>query len=82
MPKTETAPAVLPPLLVRADAAAAACGLSVRHWWALQAEGKIPAAIKCGRASLWRVDDLRRWVAWGCPNLDRFEQLLAAEGRR
>jgi predicted DNA-binding transcriptional regulator AlpA len=75
---TEITPAI-EPLAVRAERAAAMCGLSQRHWFQLQAAGKIPAAIKCGRASLWRVDDLRRWVEWGCPNLDRFEQLLRAE---
>jgi predicted DNA-binding transcriptional regulator AlpA len=30
--------------------------------------GTIPAPIKLGRLTKWRVSEIREWVAVGCPN--------------
>lgn len=35
---------------------------SAKHIYHLINEGKFPAAIKIGRASLWRVSDINEWL--------------------
>ncbi len=41
--------------------------VSVRHVQKLDASGRLLAGISLGRAKRWRVDEVRRWVAAGCP---------------
>ena len=55
-------------LLLRASAAAAICSVSERTWRTWDVAGKIPRAVYIGRAARWRADELRAWVAAGCPN--------------
>ncbi len=64
------------PLMVRADQAAALCGISRTKWYELQSSGRIPRRIKLGEVSLWRVEDLRLWVREACPTVDRFEHIM------
>jgi len=64
------------PLLLRADQAAALCGLSVSTWHEYRAAGRIPPSIKIGRARLWRLDILRKWCQANCPSLERFNEIL------
>ncbi len=78
MSKIKAAPPI-EPLLLRAKDAAQACGLSVSTWYSLMAQGKAAPSLKLGKARLWRRDLLEKYVAWDCPNIDRFEALLAAE---
>ena len=54
-------------MLIDAKEAAALCGLSRSTWFKLCASGKIPKPLKLGRLTLWRRDELARWVAAGCP---------------
>jgi hypothetical protein len=54
-------------LLFTAAEAAALCNTSVRTWRAWDATGKIPRAIRIGHKVFWRPDELRAWVAAGCP---------------
>jgi len=70
------------PLLLRADQAAAMCGLSVSTWYEYQSAGRIPPSIKLGKARLWRLDILRKWCRWNCPPIDKFNQLIAEEGNK
>ena len=56
------------PLLLTADAAARLCSTSLRVWRQWDAAGKIPQAIRIGRRPLWRLDELKAWIAAGCPN--------------
>ena len=58
------------PLLVGPDGAAALCGLSRSQFDRLERIGRIgpqPVELTQGR-KLYRVDDLRRWVAAACPD--------------
>src|SRR5438046_1151463 len=71
-PTTET-------LLVPADVAGPMCGRSEASWWRDHAAGRIPAAIKLGGRTLWRVEELRSWVAAGCPDRRTW---LALQGSR
>jgi predicted DNA-binding transcriptional regulator AlpA len=56
------------PLLVDGPRAAATCGVALRSWWRLHAQARVPAPLKLGRRTLWRVADLREWVEQGCPS--------------
>ena len=63
------------PLLLRAAEAAALCSASARTWrtWGLM--GKIPRPIYIGRIPFWRNDELRAWVAAGCPDLATWDTM-------
>lgn len=54
-------------MLVNARRAAALCSISARFWAQLDASGKVPAARKLGRRSLWSVSELNAWINSGCP---------------
>lgn len=34
----------------------------------LAASGRLPGAVKLGRARRWRADEVAAWVAAGCPS--------------
>src|SRR5437773_510866 len=55
-------------LLVPAEVAGLMCGRSEASWWRDHAAERIPAPVKLGGRTLWRVEELRRWVAAGCPD--------------
>ncbi len=57
----------MPPLMLRAPQAATLCAVSVRTWRTWDAAGKIPQPIRIGRSTLWRAEELRAWIAAGCP---------------
>ncbi len=63
----------LGPLLLTAKQAAAICGKSLRTWRTWDAAGWIPRPVRIGRSTLWRADELREWVAAGCPRRDEWE---------
>ncbi len=60
-------------LLVTAKQAAAMCAKSLRTWWTWHAAGWIPRPVRIGRSTLWRTDELRQWVAAGCPRRTEWE---------
>jgi predicted DNA-binding transcriptional regulator AlpA len=82
MAKQKESKVKLEPLLLRAEQASAICGLSVSTWYEYMSAGRIPPSIKIGKARLWRLEILRRWCQWDCPPIDKFNQLLATEGKR
>jgi predicted DNA-binding transcriptional regulator AlpA len=55
------------PLLVPADVAAPLCGRSRASWWRDHAAGRTPSPVRLGGRTLWRTEELRRWVEAGCP---------------
>jgi len=59
-------------LLVDSDDAAVLCGVSRTMWWTLHAQGRVPAPVRLGRRTLWRVDELRRWTEAGCPPREKW----------
>ncbi len=61
-------PPAAEPLLVPAEQAGRLCGRSKASWWRDHAAGRVPAPVKLGNSTLWRVDELRAWVAAGCPD--------------
>jgi excisionase family DNA binding protein len=50
------------PLALRPRQAAAALNISARTLWTLTRRGEVPC-VRVGRAVLYGVDDLRRWLA-------------------
>lgn len=44
-------------------------GCSPRHVRRLAERGAMPAPVKLGGLVRWRADDIRRWVADGCPRV-------------
>ena len=60
-------------LLVSAKQAAELCGKSLRTWRSWDAGGLIPQPVRIGRSTLWRADELREWVAAGCPRREEWE---------
>jgi hypothetical protein len=67
------------PLLVPAGVAGPMCGRSEASWWRDHAARRIPAPLKLGGRTLWRLDELRRWVEAGCPGRSAWEALRAAQ---
>lgn len=65
--------ATFEPCLVSAKTAAAMCGKSLRTWRTWDAAGWIPRPVRIGRSVLWRVDELREWIAAGCPRRTEWE---------
>lgn len=63
----------LGPLLLTAKQAAVMCGKSLRTWRSWDAAAWIPRPVRIGRSTLWRLDELRAWVAAGCPRRDEWE---------
>jgi predicted DNA-binding transcriptional regulator AlpA len=63
------------PLLLTARQAAELCGKSLRTWRSWDAAGWIPRPVRIGRSTLWRLDELREWVAAGCPRRAEWEAL-------
>lgn len=61
------------PLLLSARQAAIMCGKSLRTWRTWDAAGWIPRPVRIGRSTLWRADELREWVAAGCPRRPEWE---------
>jgi predicted DNA-binding transcriptional regulator AlpA len=68
--------------MVPAPEAARLCGISEASWYRLKSAGKLPAPVKLGGRVLWRVEELRRWSAAGCPDLRTWQALESANGRR
>lgn len=69
-------------LLVSASEAARLAGVSKPSWWRLHSGGLVPEPIRLGGRTLWRVDELRRWVAAGCPDRAAWERLEAVRRGR
>lgn len=67
------ADAGLAPLLLTAKQSAAICGKSLRTWRTWDSAGWIPQPVRIGRSTLWRADELRDWVAAGCPRREEWE---------
>lgn len=60
-------------LLVTAKQAAHLCGKSLRTWRTWDSAGLIPQPVRIGRSTLWRIDELREWIAVGCPRRQEWE---------
>jgi predicted DNA-binding transcriptional regulator AlpA len=76
---TPAAEPLVTPLLVPASVAGPMCGRSEASWWRDHAALRVPAPVKLGGRTLWRVEELRRWVESGCPARPEWETRQAAQ---
>ncbi len=66
------------PLLVSASEAAKLLGVGRTKFYEMASTGRLgPMAIEFGKRRVWRVADLKSWVAGGCPCRDKW---LAMQG--
>jgi predicted DNA-binding transcriptional regulator AlpA len=73
--RPHTLAAAVEPLLVGRRDAARIAGVSRATWDRLTAAGRTPAPVRLGGRTLWRVEDLRRWVELGCPSRREYDVL-------
>ena len=56
-------------MLLSAENLAKMLDVSVRTLWRLRSSGKLPRPVKIGGSVRWRADEVREWIAEGCPVL-------------
>ena len=49
-------------------------GISVRHVWALLAQGRLPRPVRLGRSVRWNLEELRDWLDAGAPEIVVWEK--------
>lgn len=59
-------------LLVSAERAAGLLSVSKAHLFRSVSCGRIPQPVRLGRRSLWRTQELRAWLAAGCPPMSKW----------
>lgn len=57
------------PLLATAAQVAELLKISTRTLWRLRSDGNIPEPVRIGGTVRWRVDEIKNWIAAGCPPL-------------
>jgi predicted DNA-binding transcriptional regulator AlpA len=70
------------PLRLDAREAARLCSVCRAHWLRMHSAGRVPAPVRLGRAVRWQTDELREWLAAGCPAAERWQALSEARRRR
>jgi len=63
------------PALMTARQAWRMCNLSKSAWYKAKAGNRIPAPVKIGGALRWRRDEIKRWIAAGCPARSAWEKM-------
>jgi excisionase family DNA binding protein len=53
--------------------------IGVRTVWRLDADKKLPAALRIGHRKRWRASDLELWLNLECPSRKKFEQIKTKE---
>lgn len=55
------------PLLISAAEVARLLQVSTRTLWRQLSAGQIPKPVRFGGTVRWRVEEIRKWIAEGCP---------------
>jgi predicted DNA-binding transcriptional regulator AlpA len=77
--QTCTNVAELEPLVVDARTLGTLLGVSRATIFAMHARGALPRPVRpTRRAPRWRVDEIRAWLAAGCPPRETWETVQAA----
>ena len=64
------------PALIKAAAAAKLCGVSLRTWSRLKAEGNVPNPVLVGeRIERYLRTELLAWATAGCPSRDQWKNM-------
>ena len=73
-------PIVSDRLALTAKDAAGLLGISRAQLWKLHSSGKLPLPVRLGtRAPRWRMDELREWLAAGCPDRVTWQRMRGAD---
>ena len=57
------------PLLIPAEELARLLQVSTRTLLRLRSAGELPQPVRLGGTVRWRLDEVRKWIAEGCPSL-------------
>jgi hypothetical protein len=78
MSATETDP---PPvvMMIGSKGLAALLDCSLRHVEQLDVTHRLPKPVRLGRLKKWRLPEIERWVAAGCPPRHVWETLSATK---
>jgi len=68
--------------LLKADDVAAKLSLGKRSVFRMRNAGLICAPIKCGESLRWRLSDIEKWIAMGCPTQKKFAVAMRKEKAR
>lgn len=49
--------------------------VSRRTVWTMQNSGQMPKPVRIGRAVRWSYDEIKEWVAAGCPNASEWKKM-------
>jgi excisionase family DNA binding protein len=72
--------AVVDPLLLSADQAAALCGVSLATWYRMVSAGRTPAPVRLSRGCVrYSREAIVEWIQQGCPDRKTFESRQAAQ---
>lgn len=71
MSVTTTKPAITEPAMIDVETVAALLSVSRRHVYMLTNSGRMPRPRKLGAAVRWERAEVERWIADGCPRVDR-----------
>lgn len=63
-------------MLLTSVQAATACGMSRAAWYKHLSAGKLPRPVKIGSLSRWRAEELRAWIAAGCPARTKWDEMV------
>lgn len=70
-------------LLVKAETAAKLCGVSLRTWRRLEAEGNVPKPVLLGgRIKRYCRIEMLAWAESGCPSREQWASIRQVEQRR
>ena len=69
-----------PPELLDAVKLAALLSISPRTLYRLKLRGHLPPPIRLGGSIRWRLSDIERWIAAGCPKPEESHDVDRATG--
>lgn len=55
--------------LITAAELAKLLNVSTRTLWRLRSAGQLPQPVRLGGAVRWRIEEVKNWIAAGCPPL-------------
>lgn len=70
-----------PALTTTAGGVARMLSVSIRQVWRLNTIGRLPKPLRLGNCVRWRVDEIRAFVAAGCPSRQEWEAMQNTEDR-
>jgi prophage regulatory protein len=82
IPDAKPAKPAIEPELIGARDTAKLCGIAISSWWRLHAAAKVPSPVRLGGRTLWRVAEIKLWVAAGCPDRKTWQAMQAARAKK